>query len=461
MKVGLCRPLYHTHLITPPLALGYLSSSLKKAGIETIIIDGLNLRIKNSRLAARLSDCDLVGIYCMTDFFDNVIELTGMLKKRAVKVVLGGPHPTAMPYESLEKTKADGVVVGEGEETLLEIITRMQDTGIENLKIPGFVNSAISREGFIPRKLKPDINEIAIPDWEQINPSKYRKAPHGGLIKGFPAAPVITTRGCYCVCSFCASSGIWGNVIRFRKPRLVVDEIEYLVREYGVREIHFEDDNLSADRKHLTLICEDIIRRELDISWCCPNGLRAETLLDDELLALMKKSGCYMLALGIESADEGILNNVRKNTSVEVIGRAIEMIDRAGIAVQGFFIFGLPGETEETIEKTIEFALRSRLLRAQFLFLDILPGTELWEKYGTEIKSDRKLRSFQSVKWVPPTVDEEILSSAVRRAFLKFFMRPRQLGGLIENLRLFQIRYIIQRLLDYNILGLKRNRKNC
>jgi anaerobic magnesium-protoporphyrin IX monomethyl ester cyclase len=441
VKIALVRPRYDTHLITPPLSIGYISSFLKSRGFDVEIIDGLNLNLTNEEIVRQCSDADIVGITCLSDYFPETLDLTRKLKKAGRRVAIGGPHASVLPELTLEATGADAVVVGEGEMAMLNMVEDLRDTGgIDRVYKTEFVE---------------DLDGLPFPDWGQMDPRKYKKAPHGAFIKNFPVAPVVTTRGCPYECTFCASPKIWERSIRYRSPGNVVDEIELLVREYEVKEIHFEDDNLTLKRSHVEGICQLIIERGVKISWACPNGVRADKL-DHDLLKLMEKSGCYYIAFGIESGDQKILDNVKKHIEIETVFKAVEMAEEEGIMTQGFFIFGLPGETRQTIEKTIDFSKRTKLSRAQFLLLDVLPGCELWDNLEFEGKGEWNKSSYHEVIWVPPTVDEETLKGAPPRAFKAFFLRPKQFLSIIRYVRLQQLPYLMKRVFDFRIFGGKR-----
>ena len=447
MRITLTRPQYYTHLITPPLGIGYISAYVRRAGIECRIVDGLNLGLGASALADACAEADLVGISCLSDYFLDTIELAHALKARGKVVVVGGPHASALPEQTLRETGADFVAIGEAEQTMLELATYV-DGGSKG-KLPAGAMAA-GRSEFQPRPLIADLDSLPFPDWEQMDPRTYKRAPHGGLIKRFPVAPITSTRGCPFDCRFCASPKLWGRRIRFRSPTNVVDEIEWLVKDFGVREIHFEDDNLTLRAEHAEGVCREIMHRGLDISWAAPNGIRADAV-SPELLRLMRKSGCYYLAFGIESSSPEILERINKHTDLAKIEQAVRWASAAGIMTQGFFIFGLPGETRETIEQTIRFAKRLPLDRGQFLLLDVLPGSALWDELKDEVEVDWASRSYQQVKWVPDTVDEATLRAAPARAFREFFFRPRQLLKLLRFVRPSQIPFIIQRIRDFGM----------
>lgn len=308
-KIVLIRPNYYSHLITPPLGIGYMSGYLKNNGLDVEIIDGLNLNYSVKETVDQCHGAVLVGISCMSAYFSAVKELSKELKKRAFKVVIGGPHATALPDLTLQETQADYVAVGEGELSLLQLAQcTLNNDSCEN--IPGIFSNN-NKKLRLKRPLIKELDSLPYPDWKSIDPRIYKKAPHGGLVKSFPVAPLTSTRGCPFECTFCASPVLWNRTIRYRSPENVVDEIEYLVKEFNVREVHFEDDNLTLKKEHIEGICNLILKRKIKINWATPNGVRVDTL-DLELLKLMKKSGCYFIAFGIESGNQGILDQAKK-----------------------------------------------------------------------------------------------------------------------------------------------------
>lgn len=449
MKVALVRPNYKTHLITPPLGLGYISSYLKKEGHEVLFVDGLNLNLTTEEIIEKVKDYSVVGITVLTDYYFQAKELTQKLKQAGKCVILGGVHPSVLPKETLLETGADFAVIEEGELSTAELIRAIEDNRDTN-NIKG-VYSRDNSANYISREFIQDLDNLPFPDWEQLDPRKYQKAPHGALIKNFPVAPIITTRGCPYECKFCVSPKFWRRKIRFRSPENVIAEIEYLVNNFEVKEIHFEDDNLTFWRDHIEKICHLIIKRKIKISWATPNGIRADKV-DEDLLRLMKETGCYYVAFGVESANEEILDNIKKHERLKDIERAIRLAAKVGLMTQGFFIFGLPGETEETIKNSIDFAKRVPLDRAQFLLLDLLPGSELWEEHKSEFQIDYRKRSYQDVTWVPKTIDAQKLRAMQPYAFKQFFFRLRPILSLVKYFKPAQLKHILNRLKDFRII---------
>jgi radical SAM superfamily enzyme YgiQ (UPF0313 family) len=303
-----------------------------------------------------------------------------------------------------------------------------------------------------------DLDSLPFPDWHQIDPRLYPKAPHGALVKKFPVGVVMTTRGCPYECTFCASPKFYGRSIRFRSPENVIQEVQYLVENFNVKEIHFEDDNLTLKRDHVEKICDLIIENKLNIAWACPNGIRADRV-DEGLIGLMKESGCYYFAYGVESANPQILKNIKKRETIDVIEKAIEMAEKKGISCQGFFVFGLPGETKATIEETINFAKRSKLSRAQFLILDVLPGSELWDTLKGKFIPNWKKDSYREPEWIPQGLSKEDLLGAQSKAFRSFYLRPQIAFKLIRFVNPKQIYYLVKRLKDFRIFAKEKSPK--
>ena len=218
-----------------------------------------------------------------------------------------------------------------------------------------------------------------------MNPSTYSTAPHGTIVKDFPVAPVLSSRGCPYNCDYCAVNSIWKRKYRTRSIENIVDEIELLIKRYGVKEIHFEDDNLTLNRQRVIELCDEIKRRNLKFSWACPNGIRIDTL-DEKLLKRMKESGCYSISFGIESGSQKVLDDVHKRLDLKIVPGVVRTARKVGIETKGFFIVGFPTDTEETIRQTVEFAKSLPLDVAAFFVCMPLPGSKLFEDWLRKVK---------------------------------------------------------------------------
>jgi len=276
-------------------------------------------------------------------------------------------------------------------------------------------------------------------------------APHGGIVRNFPVAPVMATRGCPFGCTFCASPKFYGRRVRFRSVANVIDELNLLVNRFHVREVQFEDDNLTLKKEFITELCHKIIESGIRISCGCPNGIRADKV-DENLIRLMARSGCYYFSFGIESANPQILKNIKKEEQIETIKKAIEWADKAGISCHGFFIFGLPGETAETIEETIQFAKNSKLSQALFLILDVLPGSSLWDTLKGKFRPNWGKESYKEPEWIPDGLTADQLREAQTRAFRVFYLRPFIFFKLLRLIKFGQWAFLLKRFRAYRIL---------
>jgi radical SAM superfamily enzyme YgiQ (UPF0313 family) len=455
--IALIRVNYDSHIIAPQLGLAYLSSFLKSGGYKPLLIDGLKNKLSNRRILEilRHENIPLAGITCLSAYYNEVVLLSRLLKNNGIKTIIGGVHPTFMPYQTLVETRADYAVCGEGEIPLLELLKN----GGSNMRadgrgIRGVYSLAELRDEnalFEKGAAVENPDDIPYPDWEQTDPRTFPPAPHGALAKYFPIATVFSTRGCPYSCKFCASPNFYNKTVRFRSPENVIGEIKLLSEKYGVREIQFEDDNLTLNREHVENICGLILKNNIKLAFSCPNGIRADKI-DGALAKLMKRAGFYYCALGIESANEAILRNIGKKETLDTIQNAVSLLNKNGIVSQGFFIFGLPGETKETIAETTNFALRSGLQRAQFLILDVLPGCELWHDLKGRFVSNFSKKSYKEPEWIPSGLTREDLLRAQSNAFRRFFFRPKTFLNAVSYLKPRQIGYIVKRLFDYRIV---------
>ena len=336
-----------------PYGLISIASYLQKHGIESKIyelgiFDEEDVKQIGGRLRCGLYDeeikdilrdekPDIVGISTMyTVFHEDYAELIQLIKTSCpyAKIVVGGNHASSFPDKMLD-AGADQVVVGEGEEAMRSIV--------------GGDMRPIVHKWFIE-----NLDYLPLPDYSFINFERYIEVNNPFSMR-MPVAGMQTSRGCPMDCCYCSANGVWQRVWRAKSPEMVVLEMEMLVKDYGVREIHFLDDNIAVDMKRLKKICQEIIRKKLKIKWATPNGI-PYWLLDEETLDLMKKSGCYRLTFGIESGDPKIRKYIGKSFSLQKAKEIISYSNRIGIWTVTTNIIGFPYETEEQIRSTIDFA---------------------------------------------------------------------------------------------------------
>jgi anaerobic magnesium-protoporphyrin IX monomethyl ester cyclase len=410
----------------PPIGLCSLAAYLKKFNYESNIIDAaiLGLGVSSTADLVDKSAPDLVGIYSTTANFNIACRLAEEIKSRKKdrKIVIGGPHPSFMPEETLGQGYFDFSVIGEGEETLLELVRCLEDsrTGFKVIDGLAFKDS-YGRIVVNPRRRQIEpLDSLPFPAVELLpNLSKYKL--YLLHYKKMPYMTVVTTRGCPFSCVFCNTP--FGRQVRYHSASYIVDYIAYLNKEFGVKEVHFSDDTFTMNEERVMEICDLLRARKLKVNWYA--NIRAD-LKNKSILKEMKKAGCWIAALGAESGDEGILKLIKKNISLKQVSLTAEAVTRAGIKLKVFFIIGNPGETPETIDATIRFA---RGLNAHFPVFSLMtpyPGTELWdtaERYGSFDKSNfgRLTVSTSDPAFIPFGVTREILLAKQKEAFRKAY----------------------------------------
>jgi anaerobic magnesium-protoporphyrin IX monomethyl ester cyclase len=283
-----------------------------------------------------------------------------------------------------------------------------------------------------PSERTEDLDSLGMPAWDLIMPESYPFSPHGVVMMNYPIAPIMLTRGCPYQCTFCTSAG---TPFRKRSVDLVLKEVVHLYQDHGIREFHVVDDNFTLDMDYARSFLEALIELDLGASWATPNGVRLDRL-DRSLVELMKRAGFYSIAVGIESGSERIRRKMKKGSSLGKIRRDLEMVrEVGGIDVTGFFILGFPGETTEDIEKTLSFSRELPLQRAAFHAFIPLPGAEVWQEMeasGELGRVDWERYFFWARAYVPQGMSRKELLRMHRKAFLRFYLRPRI---ILQNLK--------------------------
>ena len=383
MQIVLVSPKWHQMVNSyPPLGLGYLAAVLEREG-HTVSIHDLGLDPKSTleddvrRIAAETPD--LIGITAMTNNYQSAVELIEQLCETiACPIVMGGPHATLFPDQVLTQAQVDYVVLGEGEETLRELVQSLANQGARPAldSLQAIRGLAFEIEDRViqtpPRPLIRDLDALPFPARHLFELDRYPLFANNGE----RMVTLLSSRGCPFNCSYCFK-GIVGRTYRQRSPGNVLAEIEHLVERYGYRHFYFVDDLFTLDQKRLTALAEGIIAAGLDIRWQC---LARVDRVNPELLKLMYRAGCREIHYGIESGVPEMLDRIGKQITLEGVRQAVAWTAAAGISAKGYFMLGLPGDTEETIERTIRFAAELELDQAMFSITTPFPGTRLWEE---------------------------------------------------------------------------------
>lgn len=419
---------------SPPLGLLYLASSLRSKGPHTVKI--IDLRLDNVPIQSRFPE--------VLDFKPDVVGLTGMsIESQAMTAtiqflatnlptrpffVVGGSHATTFPENTATIPYVDCVVISEGEETIVDLVQTLED-GSPLEQVKGIVFSKNGQMVRTPaREFIAHLDDLPYPAWDLIDLEHYFLAPNFHDSRGDKKriVPIFTSRGCPFRCAYCLH--MMGTRFRARSAENVLGEINYLYNTYGIEEIQIEDDIFNFDRARATRILESLASRQVRLAICYPNGLRAD-LLKQEDLALYRKAGTYQICFGIESASDRILAMIGKRQDLEKINQVIAGCLAEGIGTHGFFMIGFPGETEEEIRRTIEFARQSQLVTANFSLVKLFPGTDLYERYGTPSRDVQGgyAFSYDLVGANLSQVDDDRLMALRTRAYRRFYVKPKRI----------------------------------
>ncbi|MGB8645670.1 MAG: radical SAM protein [Anaerolineae bacterium] len=402
MRVLLINPRFQLPIdtrTTPHLGIAYLAAVSEQRGDEVAVFDQ---DVEDVPLTdfVREFQPDIVGITSNTPQVKQ-----GWLCARQVKSVLpealvvqGGPHVSALPEESAARPEIDVVARGEGEETWIDLCNTLDKfkSGNPNFKIRDMVDPANrilskvlgitfqSPDGKIrhmhERPAVADLDALPFPAYKYFKMERYSSLqPAMDAIERGKSFSMMTSRGCPYRCTFCSQS-VMAEKWRARSPESVVAEWRHLVEDWGAQEIGILDDSANIDRKRLRTLSELLIKAGLNkVPWIMINGIRAN-LADAELLGLMKQAGCKRVAFGVETGDEDILESIDKRVTHDQIRQAFKNAKKVGLETVGFFIIGLPGDNEVTMEKTIKFACELDPLVANFSMMTPYPGTKVWEQ---------------------------------------------------------------------------------
>jgi radical SAM superfamily enzyme YgiQ (UPF0313 family) len=455
VKFLLIETQYHSSM--PNLGLGYLSACLNKEGHE------VKLWLNNNKLHDRFSFAalmqrerfDVIGFQMMSSAINKVnekIALIGDSINDKAKIILGGAHVSGDPHNIFDLIpEADYGFHGEAEAGIVEFARKITNVAIfhaEINKIPNLIYRNGSGTTVNPCEFIKNLDGIPFPAWELMPPEKFPIIPFNGYSRRYPIAPMILTRGCPNECTFCAASVVNGHNIRSRSTENVLEEIKLLIEKFRVKEIQFFDSNCAHQHGPLRDVCRRIISDNIDVTWCAPNGIRVDSI-DEELAALMKRSGCFQVNIGIESASPRILKNIRKAISPAMVREKIVLLRKNGIEVVGFFMIGFPGETDSEIKQTISFARQLPLTAASFSILSPLPGTEIYKqlcKNKKMKKEDLGLLDFINYHNQLSEVSYDKLRKIQKEAYLHFYLRPRILKYLLKNLNSFsKISFLMHR----------------
>lgn len=377
------------------MGMAYVAAYLQEKGIDVSIIDPTPKQLPSFDYVKEIirQKPGIVGFFTTGVNMERVKEIQGLFKKENINVpvVLGGPQVTTSPSDF----DFDYAVIGEGEITAYEL-TKVLKGSLEKEKVNGL---AYYENGKLvinkPRRLIEDLDILPLPARNLFNLNWYFQ--NDSIIRGLwgRGTSVLWSRGCPYNCLFCVSRNIFGKSIRLRSPKLIVDEIQRLKEQYGIKIFYVLDDILNVNQKWTNEVCNELIRRKLDIKWSCQ--IRVDRV-NSKILKKMKEAGCLELEFGCESGSQKVLKAIRKGITVFQIEKTFRMARQAGIKRLAYFMIGNPEENYEDVKKTVELAKRIKADYYEFSIATPYPGSDLW-KLAIEkdwLKDENHTPSFHS-----------------------------------------------------------------
>jgi len=414
----------------PSLSLAAVGGALRSAGHEPRLLD-LDLADVSGEpaapaLEAALADFrpDFIGITSITPTWHAAMEIAAAARRimPAAKIALGGVHATLFPEETLAGGSVDFAVLGEADFTLNDLIDARSPADVPGLAVSS--GGAAARTG--PRALIGNLDDLPPPAWDLFDRNRYRMSRLTERRR--PGGFLETSRGCPFNCIYCNKS-TFGRKFRAKSPPRVLEEIDTMIRVHGFRELHIVDDGFSTDPDRAKEICRLVINSGLKFPFNLFNGIRADRV-DEELIVLLKRAGCYQVAFGVESGSDRILESVSKGLARDKVRRAVALCGKHGVETFGFFMIGLPEDTRETVLETIRFAVELDMTISKFDIAVPLPGTAMFETLDSRgLVKSKDWRRYIFHRTDEPLFDHPNLSwneiaDLYRLAYRRVYLRP-------------------------------------
>jgi anaerobic magnesium-protoporphyrin IX monomethyl ester cyclase len=455
LRVALINPMFRLPIDTrtsPHMGLAYLGAVSERRGDDVRIYDA---DIEEQSLADFICEFkpQIVGITANTPQVKQSWRTAAAIKKELdVPIVLGGPHVSVvseeLDFESLNSPAVDMVVRGEGEGPWIEVCNLVESFLRDQ---PAFASGALmdpdldlfrgvlglsykTSDGQLHRNIDaPTINDLDSLPWPAYHLFKMQRytnlQPATDAVDGSRSFSILTSRGCPYRCTFCSQS-IMPIKWRARSADNVIEEWRHLVRNLDALEIGVLDDSANIRKQRLHELCDRLIAQDLNhVPWIFVNGIRAN-LADYDLLVKLKKAGLKRTAFGVETGDPDMIQRIDKHIDHETIRQAFKNAKAAGVETIGFFIIGLPGDTRESMQRTIDFAIEVDPMIANFSMMTPYPGTKVYEEvkaHGHFLMKDWDDYVFfdQRARYEMGDLTAELVEEMYRKAYRQFYWRPK------------------------------------
>lgn len=423
-----------------PFYLAYATAVLEKDGYNVFLRDYLTSELVSGDLFKDLrgKNPDLFVAEIATPSFDNDIKIFKKVKEEiGCRIVLCGPHATVYTKKTIEESPfVDYVMFGEYEYTLRELAESIS----ANKPLKGVKGLAYRENGKVivneKRPLIQNLDELPFPSRHFLPINRYNDS----FARGYPNIQMISSRGCPYKCSFCLEPEVFygTHMFRYRSAKNVVDEMEQIIKAYNPEEIYFDDAIFTVGRERVKQICQEIKNRDLRVNW----SVMGDTINPDEsIIKAMAEAGCVGMKFGVESANEHILKNIMKFISLEKTKEVVKWCKKYGLRTHATYMFGLPGETKETIKKTIDYAIKLNTNSAQFSIATPYPGTAFYDQAKREgwIAKEDWTQFDGNTSYVinHPTLTQEELYNALiyarSRYYRRLAMRPSEVYYFLKK----------------------------
>lgn len=423
-----------------PLGLLYIGATLLREGHEVRFLDGAFWTHQEILQMFREFKPDFVGVHANCPMWTKSIQTVNDIRKLSsdVFITVGGPAAIGWRQRCIEEcTAIDCIFTGEGEITVPEVVKQLENGGKLQLdNIRGIIYQDETGKIIINPDSCPvaDLDTLPFPAFELLGDMAVKYRPNIGTFYKMPVFSMMSSRDCsHGKCIFCFHTHA-STKTRFRSPKNVVDEMEYIVNTYGAKEIKFLDDTFTANKQRVHEICKEIRRRKIKVAWFISSRVDA---VDRDMLQDMKNAGCYSILFGVESGVQKNLDALNKGTTIAQIKKAVRNAKSVGIKVSTPFIFGIPGETYEEGLQTIKFAIELNGDLVNFHTLTPFPGTELYdnvEKYGTMTEETDAL-TFETGAFVPYSMTQNEILKLKEMAFKRYYCRPAYIFKRLLSIR--------------------------
>ena len=466
MKIVLVTPNFRSglglvgsdHYVNPSIGLGLISSILLSKGHDVIIKDPIIEGLSIEQLVDHIIKykADILGISAVTMNYNNAVQLAENVKIRNnnIPIIVGGPHF----YSNIDTIMRDNeffdfACVGEGD----YVIDKLIDANYASEKLSEIEGLVYRKDSIIfknPMGICTNIDELPLPAYQIYpKPLKWYK-PALYTYKRLPNMMMVTSRGCPSKCIYCQGS-IYNKRVRMHSPEYVINHIKFVVSNYGIRDIFFIDDIFTLNRKRLYEICDLMLKENLKITWTC--FIKANSSVDEEMLKLMKKAGCWMIQPGIESGSPDVLKILKKGSSFTQVERVCRLADKLGIQIKPCFMLGNPGETKATLKKTFDIALSLPINHISVSFFSPLPGTPVWDnvhRYGDFNPNDTDNVYFSTPIpcFIPHAMKSEDLENKREELYYKFYFR---MSNMLRNIKYLKDIHELRRLIKGTVILFK------